>query len=143
MYKNIEPVDTDIHVKYLCPNKKCLTICWLTLKETQTKNFKVICDYCDTVFRPKRIKNVQIKFVEQEKGSNSKRNKTEEETEETNPKKEEEEEDYCFLKDAKNTLIKFGFRKEEADDMIDSAYEECKIKNAATLVKISLDLLRS
>jgi hypothetical protein len=139
MYKNIEPIDTDIHVKYLCPNKKCLTICWLSLKETQTKNFKAICDYCDTVFRPKRIKNVEIKFVEQEKASGSKRNKTEEEAKETKSK----EEDYCFLKDAKNTLVKFGFRKEEAEDMIDSAYEECKIENAATLVKISLDLLRS
>lgn len=62
--KNQKPIDIDLHFKYRCKNRKCDREFWLSLKETQTKNFKVVCD-CGCVFHPKRINKIKIIYADE------------------------------------------------------------------------------
>lgn len=59
--KSQKPISLNLHLKYRCPNKDCGYDHWLSLKETQTKSFKVVCD-CGCVFSPKRIDTVKVKY---------------------------------------------------------------------------------
>jgi hypothetical protein len=59
--KNLKPIDQDIHFKYVCPNNKCGYHHWLSLLETQTKAFKVVCS-CGCIFSPKRISKTKILY---------------------------------------------------------------------------------
>ena len=61
--KNQKPISLDVHLKYRCPNNNCGYEHWLSLLETQTKNFKIVCD-CGTVFKPKKIKTLKIIYDE-------------------------------------------------------------------------------
>jgi hypothetical protein len=60
--KNLRPIDQDIHFKYKCP--VCGINHWLSLEETKTKGFKVVCD-CKTVLKVKKIQNIKIKYHRQ------------------------------------------------------------------------------
>lgn len=126
--KKIKPIDSDVHFKYICPNKQCLNVHWLSLKETQTPNFIVICDCCNEIFKPKRIKNISITYVNTKKTI-------------TKTDKATTIENFDFLDEATKTLLHFGFHKEEADQMIKTEYEKTGSTNPATLVKNSLDFL--
>lgn len=127
--KYYEPSGADVYLKYVCPNGDCLDVQWVTLKESQTKNYRIVCDCCGKVYRPKRVKSFSLQYYEDKKAeyttSTTKENKT--------------KPDLRFLEDAKKTLISFGFDKEEASDMINSEYAKSKSTNPATLVKNSLD----
>jgi hypothetical protein len=127
--KKVKPIDLDIHLEYVCPNKNCLSIHWLSLLETQTKNFKVVCD-CGKVFYPKRIKDIQIIYHKRKKKilPSSDSNESIEQKPTIN-----------FIDDAISTLIRFGFDKDEASSMIIQQYAQTKETNPATLVKLSLD----
>lgn len=126
-----EPSGADVYLKYICPNSDCLDVQWITLKESQTKNYKIVCDCCGKVYRPKRIKKINVVFYEDPVS------KTENTAESKH--KEEEKIDTKFLDDAINTLIRFGFDKDEATGMITQEWEKTGITNPATLVKLSLD----
>lgn len=128
--KYYEPSGADVYLKYVCPNGDCLDVQWITLKESQTKNYKIVCDCCGEVYRPKRVKKINVVFDED---SVSKAKNTDK------PKPQEEKTDTKFLDDAINTLIRFGFDKDEATIMITREWEKTGITNPATLVKLSLD----
>jgi len=127
--KYYEPSGADVYLKYVCPNGDCLDIQWLTLKESKTKNYKIVCDCCGKVYKPKRVKTFSVQYYEDIR------------TEKTKPtiKAQETKPDLRFLEEAKKTLISFGFDKDEASDMISNEYEKSKWTNPATLVKNSLD----
>lgn len=57
--KNLKPIDIDLHFKYRCSNSKCGYEHWLSLQETKTSNFKIVCD-CGLVLKPKKIKNIKV-----------------------------------------------------------------------------------
>jgi DUF1009 family protein len=57
--KNQKPIEVDAHLKYRC--ESCSSDHWLSLKQSQTKNFKVVC-YCGKVFRPKQISRIKILY---------------------------------------------------------------------------------
>jgi hypothetical protein len=59
--KNQKPIDIDGHFKYRCPKSNCGYDHWLSLKQVQIKNFKVVCD-CGTVFKPRTIKRIKIVY---------------------------------------------------------------------------------
>lgn len=126
--KYYEPSGADVYLKYVCPNGDCLDVQWITLKESQTKNYKIVCDCCGKVYRPKRVKKINVVFDEDSVF------KTENTT-----KPQQEKSDTKFLDDAINTLIRFGFDKSEATAMITQEWEKTGITNPATLVKLSLD----
>lgn len=133
--KRIEPAGHDIALKYVCPNPSCLFIHWTSLRESQTKNFKMVCE-CGTVFIAKRIRDVTINYIADEK-------KKDEDSLEVveNPSDDTIEEvgDLYFLEEAQKTLVKFGFEESEAEYMIFKEYEKSGSRNPATLVKMSLD----
>lgn len=62
--KNQKPTKIDAHFRYVCPNPDCVYDHWISLKETQTKNFKIVCD-CNTVFKPKQILKLKILYKTQ------------------------------------------------------------------------------
>lgn len=65
----IKPVNHDMYLEYRCP--ECQASHWLTLKESQTKGFKVVC-ICDHVFQVKRIEDIKILYVSKKQQDNSK-----------------------------------------------------------------------
>ena len=120
-----EPSGADVYLKYVCPNGDCLDVQWVTLRESQTKNYKIVCDCCGNVYRPKRVKNISVQFFD--------------EPQKPPPSETLSQPDLRFLKEAKKTLEAFGFTKIEAEEMIEAEYHKSKINNPATLVKNALD----
>lgn len=64
--KNQKPISLDVHLKYRCPNHNCGYEHWLSLLETQTQNFKIVCE-CGSVFKPKRINKIKVIYKDNKK----------------------------------------------------------------------------
>ena len=134
--KNQIPIDSDVHCKYRCPSSDCNIVHWLSLKETQTKNFKIVCE-CGTIFQPKRIKKIKICFL--------KRMKKQEEAS-INTVEEKEIDTKCnidveILNKASDILCVYGFTKTEAEDLIIKSYRDNCEKDITLLVKQTLKTL--
>lgn len=139
--KRVSPIDHDIHFKYVCTNHHCLGIHWLSLKECQTKNYKIVCD-CGAIFSPKQIKDITVNFVEKEKRDINTSHNPDLEFQNLDdpPPKAFVTSRENYLLEAMATLVSFGFSKTEAESMIKSEYEQTGETNPAKLVKNSLDL---
>jgi len=126
--KNLKPIEYDIHLKYVCPNKNCGYFHWLSLKETQTKNFKVVCD-CGQVFSPLNINDIGINYrvIEKEKLI-------------TSQPIEEKVNNEIFVKCTK-ILKAYGFDEEESLNMINSEYQKNPTSDHLVLIKNSLSNL--
>lgn len=122
--KNQKPIELDLHLKYRCPNDDCGYYHWLSLKETQTKNFKVVCD-CGTIFKPKQISKIKIVY-ETHKIKNIMQQKTL--PEETKTK--------CI-----DILCGYGFDREESESLIVKAFENCESVDTSTLIKHAIKQL--
>jgi len=59
--KRVKPAKYDIHFEYVCP-ALCGNKHWLSLRESQQKHFRVVCD-CGEVFKLKTIEGITINFV--------------------------------------------------------------------------------
>lgn len=139
----VKPINFDIHFEYLCP------VCsntrhWLSLNECQEKNFKVVCD-CGGVFKPKRIKNIDIEYVTKPKPET----KTDKPDLTEQPSKSQQIEDLPIpsdldfdldelINDCIVTLCGFGFEKEEARGILRDSYNKSPTKNSTQLVKQTL-----
>ena len=142
--KRIEPFGADITFKYKCPNTECSFEHYVTYKESKTKNFKVVCDICDTVFTPKQIKSITINYekpkptpipIEEKQKllSTYFRNKPK------NEKQKQEEKEKHFIEEAIITLNHFGFSQKEAKELVREEYIKSGESNPAKLVKLCLD----
>lgn len=133
--KNQKPIEIDAHFRYRCPSRKCGYDHWLSLKETQTKNFKVVCD-CGKIFKPKRIQKIKLIF---EKTTIT---KTSNQTTEQIPDKPTT---ITVPVDIKNScarlLIGYGFTKEETLLLIEKAYTKHPVTSGSLLVKYILQNL--
>jgi hypothetical protein len=129
--KNQKPIDTDIHLKYLCPNTSCGYTHWLSLKETQTKNFKVVCD-CGTVFQPKTVKKLKLIYLARKKSCS---NQTK-----TSVATIDNEVPQDLLNKAKKILIGYGFDALEAENLIKDSFKQKPEKDCVKLVKNTLVL---
>ena len=133
---NVEPKSVTPEFMYVCPNSECEMEHYLTYKQVKTPGFMVVCDYCDTVFTPRLVKSVTVNFIVDEpptpKTNTESVNKT---------IKPEFPSSKNFLKEAKETLIHFGFTKQEAEDMIKEQYKKTNSTSAVQLVKGALDFL--
>jgi len=118
------PVEHDVHFKYICPNKSCQDEHWLSLKEAQTKKFKIVCDYCGTIFAPKTIDNITINFLQNETNNNNK-------AVEVNLDKD-------LLVKATHSMISYGFTKQEAKKLIDYAAQKNPSFTCSQLGQLSL-----
>jgi hypothetical protein len=126
-----KPISSDVHFKYRCPSPTCSYEHWLSLTETQTKNFKIVCD-CGTVFKPKRIKTIQIIYSKNRLRSNKPVEiKLSENIQD--PAKLSIDKDLLYK--ARDIMIGFGFTEQEAISMIQTYYSINPDNNILTLVK--------
>ena len=131
IWKNQKPIDTDAHFKYRCPDKDCGVDHWISLKQSQTKKFKIVCD-CGTILLPKRISRIKITY--------STVNKKPIETPVSNI---EIAIPVDILDSCANLLIGYGFTKDEAVNLITNAYEKCENKDPSSLIKFALQNLEN
>ena len=129
--KSQKPISLDVHLKYRCPNDACGYTHWLSLLETQTKNFKVVCD-CGTIFKPKRINRVKILFKQTQKTDTNTKN-IEQHIENT-----VDEPNETLLNKAVPCLVDLGFSKDEAIDALISSFKKNPTENIALWIKNTL-----
>jgi len=107
-YKNLKPIDFDINLIYKCP--ECKSEHWLSLKETSTKNFRVVCD-CDTIFKVKPIEKIDIIY------------QTSEELNSAPIKEPVQELPIDFVDRCATILVGYGFTKDEAKNLVYSTHK--------------------
>lgn len=126
--KNQKPTEIEAHIKYTCPNEKCKFDHWISLKEAQTKNFKIVCD-CSTIFSPKTIKGVFVKY-KKPKAKSIISSPTEQTVYHTIPND--------ILVKSSKIMQTFGFRKGEADIMLTEFFKTNPITDFKQLVQNTL-----
>jgi hypothetical protein len=127
--KNQKPIEIEANIKYTCPNEKCKFDHWISLKEAQTKNFKIVCD-CSTVFSPKTIKKVIIKYKKFKQKPILVVDQVKEPIHHTIPND-------ILIKSSK-IMQTFGFRKKEADIMLTEFFKTNPIDDIKQLVQNTL-----
>lgn len=136
--KNIKPYDFDIQLIYRCPN--CNLEHWLSLIETQTKGFKVVCD-CSHIFRVKTIKGIDIVFEQDAAALETKEEKIENAdikepiVESVDTPKEKVVPTDLFNK-CIPTLTSYGFTKKEAQELIYSTYQANDFTEIGAFLKL-------
>lgn len=126
--KILKPIDLDLHFKYRCTDINCGCDHWISLKESQTKNFKIVCD-CGCIFKPKQISKIKILYVKK----NKKQTILEKDNKETVKEKEKlsvETQEQCG-----KLLCSYGFTESESIDLIQKAFVKNSTQDAGLLVK--------
>lgn len=138
-----KPIEIDAHLKYRCP--KCGWDRWISLKESQAKNFKIVCD-CNTIFKPKRIKSLNINYYNKIKKKQKEpqpssviSDATESVAKPIDPVKPLI--DQSVLEKCSNILIQYGFTKNEANKLINRAYDKLMDNDIGSLIKTSLEII--
>lgn len=134
-----KPVDFDAYFKYNCVNKKCSNQIWISTAEAKTKGFKIVCDLCNSVFCPARIKDIQIQYYTHnakkikplEISTQKNLNKTKEQNKEFDPKPE----DFKFIRDAVDTMVHFGYNQKEAEESVKNYHRKTGEESSVTIVK--------
>jgi|694.fasta_scaffold139653_5 hypothetical protein len=129
--KNQKPIEIDAHFKYRCPKSNCGFDHWLSLKECQTKDFKIVCD-CGFVFKPKKISKIKIVYSDIKLADNKEQ-----------PAKiiEKPKIPVDFKNDCGKLLISYGFTKEEAISLCEKAFEKNPVNSSGLLIKYILQNL--
>lgn len=144
--KNQKPIEYDAQFRYICPNINCGFDHWLSLKQCQTKNFKVVCD-CGKIFKPKRISNIQIKYLKTKKKESQSKIDTITQTNDTTTvnteKIQDDSEDIVIPEYLEKTSIKllcnFGFTDSEAVKLVNKAFKINPIDNVAIFVRYIIE----
>jgi len=132
--KNQKPIDIDVHFKYRCPESKCGYEHWLSLKESQTKNFKIVCD-CGYVYKPKRISKIKIVYEDIQKAP-----KVDKLTE-SNKVIEKPKIPVDFKNSCVKLLVSYGFTKDESISLCEKAFEKNPVTSSGLLIKYVLQNL--
>jgi hypothetical protein len=129
-----KPIDVDVHFKYRCPEPKCGYEHWLSLKESQTKNFKIVCD-CGYVYKPKRISKIKIVYEDIQQTP-----KIEKPTE-SNKVIEKPKIPVDFKNSCVKLLVSYGFTKDESISLCEKAFEKNPVTSSGLLIKYVLQNL--
>lgn len=125
--KNQKPIEYDIHLQYRCP--QCYNIHWLSLLETSTKNFKVVCD-CGCIFKVKRTTGFNLQYENK-----------------SVPKPEKVETKPIISNDLLNrgiqALLPYGFTKDEGKELLTKSYANHQTNDIGTLIKNTLEMLKN
>jgi len=132
--KSQKPIDVDVHFKYRCPEPKCGFDHWLSLKESQTKSFKVVCD-CGYVFKPKRISKIKIVYADIQPVPKTEK-PTESEKAIEKPKIPVDFKNSCV-----KLLVSYGFTKDESIFLCEKAFEKNPVTSSGLLIKYILQNL--
>ena len=132
IHKSQKPIDYEAHFKYECPEKRCGFTHWISVRQAQTKGYKIVCD-CGAVFKPKRIRNIKIEYATSLKKEHK-----------PTPVKETEQKivqeiNIDFLSQCVKVLVNYGFTDTEAREFIISAYRINPINNVIGLIKFTLE----
>lgn len=114
--KNLKPTEIDAHIRYVCPDIDCGFDHWISLRESQTKNFIIVCD-CGLKIRPKTVKTIKIIYKKQI------------------VKQKPKELPVDTLKKCLKIMFDFGFVESEAEPLLIKAYTEHEIDDHMELVK--------
>lgn len=114
--KSQKPTDIDAHFKYRCSSPSCNYDYWISLKQAQTPNFKIVCD-CGEVFSPKSIVKIKILYKSKVKIP------------------------LDTLRDSVKILVDNGFSEQESKDIVSKGFAKCKEKNSISLVRYILQHL--
>lgn len=115
--KILRPTKIEGHLEYRCPN--CSLEHWLTLRETQTKGFKVVCT-CDTVFGVKTVDKLKIKYKNKPNPIDSTTQKVP---------------DIELVNKCMAALGSYGFEKSEIEPIVIDAIRNVKSQNILDIVK--------
>lgn len=138
--KRVKPARYDIHFEYICP-ALCGNKHWLSLRESQQKHFRVVCD-CGEVFKPKTIQDITINFASKPEPV-SESNHSNNPTQETPivddlPLPDENVSFQLFMEECIVMLCGFGFEKKEAKELLEKSYSNKPTNNSTQLVKQTL-----
>lgn len=121
--KNKKPIELDVHCKYICDI--CDTKHWLSLLETQTKNYRLVCS-CGSIIRPKRIKTVKVLYA---KKKNSSKKSTAVNAVNSNTISSD------LLNKAVATLSTYGYDRTEAAELAEKCFQLDPTQNFGKLIK--------
>lgn len=122
--KSQKPIEVDASFRYKCPSENCDNEHWLFIRQTQVKNFKIVCE-CGLVFKPKQIKNIKIIY---EKSTNNR--KITKDIVDSIP--------VDLLNNCAKILSGYGFDLDESKELIKKSYDSYKINDIGSLIKIAL-----
>jgi hypothetical protein len=128
--KLLRPIDQDIHFKYRC--YECSLDHWLSIRETQTKGFKIVCD-CGQILKVKLIEKIEIVYQKVIK----KEIPPEPDKPEELPKKSETI-PIDLLSQCCTILLGYGFDITEGEDLIVSTFNENPTYICVDLIKQAL-----
>lgn len=131
--RNQKPIDIDAHLLYVCKNPNCRYSHWISLKESQTKNFKMVCD-CGTIYSPKLIDKIKI-IYKKDKVESKENIKAPTTQNKSNPK----EIDLELLNKSVQILVGYGFTKIESEQLVRNTYSINPIDNCVLLIKKVLE----
>lgn len=124
--KNLKPIDIDAHFKYKCPDSNCGFDHWLSLKECQTKGFKIVCD-CGLIFKPKRINSININYSKEQISKPTKQIEPEQTSIQQLP--------FETQNAAVELLVGYGFTESESESLCKKGFMNNPVNNAGSLVK--------
>ena len=132
--KRLRPIDQDVHLKYRCP--KCSVDHWLSMKETQTKGFRIVCD-CGEILRVKLVEKIDIIYQQTPKKETplpvvieTPKPSPPEKTTETIP--------LDLLTQCCTILLGYGFDISEAETLLVSTFNKKPIYTCVDLIKQAL-----
>ena len=138
--KNQKPIDIEANLKYRCPKPSCGFDHWLSLKESQAKGFKIVCD-CGFVFKPKQISKLKIVYKENTKPIVKEDNSPIIKSTQPVPIVEVPKISVDFQQNCAKVLIGYGFTQSESMLLCEKAFEKNPINHIGSLVKYILQNL--
>jgi len=138
--KSQKPIETDAHFKYRCPKSSCGFDHWLSLKESQTKGFKIVCD-CGYVFQPKRISKIEIVYANISSGKKPKKLKTQIKSEQPTHTIEKPKISVDLQNNCVKLLVGYGFTQDESISLCKKAFGKNPTSSAGLLIKYILQNL--
>ena len=129
--KRLRPIDQDVHLKYRC--LKCSVDHWLSIKETQTKGFMIVCD-CGEILRVKLVEKIDIIYQQTPK----KETPLPVVIETPAPEKIIETIPLDLLTQSCTILLGYGFDIIEAEILLVSTFNEKPIYTCVDLIKQAL-----
>jgi hypothetical protein len=139
--KSLKPIEVDATFRFKCPDINCGFDYWLSLKQCQTKNFKVVCD-CGLVFKPKQMKSVKIVYKNKKSLIKSKSRSQETKSIPSEPNNEVKTPQTIpenYKVSCAKIIEKYGFTEIEAFSLLEKAYSINPINETSSLVKYILE----
>ena len=138
--KNVESIEIDAHLRYMCKNPDCGYTHWLSLKQTQTKNFKVVCD-CGFIFKPKQILSLKVIYRAPKKQSEPVVDEKRHFVSLSAIAAQQQDISLDVLNKCIKTLVGYGFTKPESEQLLRNSFRQNPVDDCVLLIKQTLETL--